>query len=114
MPPFIIEAVGPDGVFGVFEDDGDTGYLYVYEPNKSSILQNLHIYNRSTEVDVQEKDVFVIWSADETKCGVVVWGQMRGIINLAGGRSFRMPLRSRGSPGVTDAEWLKGFEKGSG
>jgi len=30
---FIVEAEGPNGIFGVFEDDGETGYLYIYEPD---------------------------------------------------------------------------------
>ena len=28
---FVREAAGPPGLFGVFEDDGETGYLYLYE-----------------------------------------------------------------------------------
>lgn len=106
---FIKEAPGPSGLFGVFEDDGETGYLYLYEPEGQGVTRHLHIYNRTPELDVTEADVEVEWSADQTKCGVRVWGKMRGIINVASGQEGRVMLASRSSPGIGDAEWMKGF-----
>jgi len=43
---FIVEAKGPNGILGVFEDDGDMGYLYIYEPAGAGIVQHLHTYDR--------------------------------------------------------------------
>ncbi len=106
---FMAEAGGPPGVFGVFEDDGETGYLYFYEPDGREVFQHLHLYDRSPDLPVQEKDVRVVWSEDLSKCGVLIWGKMRGIINLATGQEGRVWLESRNTPGIGDAEWLKGF-----
>jgi hypothetical protein len=106
---FIREASGPSGLVAVFEDDGETGYLYLYEPEGRGVLRDLHVYDRTSEVDVKEGDVQVEWSADQTKCGVRIWGLMRGIFNLASGQEGRVWLTSRNTPGVTDAAWLEGF-----
>ena len=106
---FIVEASGPSGLFGVFEDDGETGYLYLYEPDGQGVTRHLHIYDRTPELHVQESDVQVEWSTDQTKCGVRIWGKMRGIINVASGQEGRVWLVGRSTPGIGDAEWMKGF-----
>ena len=54
---FIAEAPGPDGFFAVFDDNGETGYLYVYRPGEG-IQNHLRIYVRSSKLDVTED-----WSA---------------------------------------------------
>lgn len=106
---FIKEKVGPPGVFGVFEDDGETGYLYICEPEGRGVMRHLHIYDRSPEVRVEEGDVEVTWSDDLKKCGVRIWGKMRGIIDLASDREGRVWLANRDTPGIGDSEWLLGF-----
>jgi hypothetical protein len=105
---FIKEAEGPMGVFCVFEDDGETGYLYIYKPN-GGIVRHLHVYDRSILLPIGEQDVRVEWSVDLTKCGVFIWDKMRGIIYLASEREGRVWLENRDTPGIGDLEWLKGF-----
>jgi len=107
---FIKEAPGPPGLFGVFEDDGRTGYLYLYEPDGRGIVTHLGIYDRSPDLNVSEEDVEVEWSTDLSKCGVRIWGQMRGIIDLALKREGRVLLENRNTPGIGDSEWLDGFD----
>src|SRR5947208_15880928 len=106
---FVTEAAGPPGVFGVFEDDGETGYLYLYEPDGRKVFQHLHIYDRTPDLPIREQDLRVIWSEDLSKVGVLIWGKMRGIINLTTGQEGRVWLENRNTPGISDAEWLKGF-----
>lgn len=106
---FIKDAEGPSGIFCVFEDDGDTGYLYIYEPESRGVVRHLHIYDRSPELNVHEQDVKVEWSIDLNKCGVRIWGKLRGIIDLASDREGRVWLASRETPGIGDSEWLRGF-----
>ena len=83
--------------------------MYVYQPDEKRILRHLHLYDRSADLKVAENDVIVVWSADKSKCGVVIWGKMRGIIDLASGREGRVWIDSRDTPGIGDAEWLAGF-----
>lgn len=108
---FICEAAGPPGLFGVFEDDGDTGYLYVYEPEGRGVVSHLHIYDRNASLDVTEADVHVEWSSDMNKCGVIIWSKFRGIINVATMQEGRVWMESRQTPGIADKTWLAGFIK---
>lgn len=80
---FIKESARPTGVFGIFEDDGETSYLYIYEPEGNGVICHLHIYSRNTDASVREDDVQVQWSADGTKCDVRIFGEMRGFINIS-------------------------------
>jgi hypothetical protein len=106
---FVREAAGPPGLFGVFEDDGETGYLYLYEPGGREVFHHLHIYDRTPHLSVREEDVRVVWSENLSKVGVQIWGAMRGIINVATGQEGRVWLESRDTPGIDDEEWLSGF-----
>ena len=106
---FIIHARGVGGRLGVFEDDGESGYLYLYEPQGRKVLRHLHIYDRTRNLDVSARDVQVTWSSDGTKVGVVIWGKMRGIIDTQNDRDGRVWLESRDTPGIADRDWLRGF-----
>ena len=107
---FIVHAVGTGNQACVFEDDGQAGYLYLYCLPEQTVVRHLHIYDRSEKLPVTRRDVQVLWSDEGTKCGVKIWGKMRGIIDLASDREGRVWLESRDTPGVADAEWLKGFQ----
>lgn len=106
---FILHANGPDQTFAVFEDDGDSGYLYLYSSAEQTVLRFLHIYDHSRKLDVAPGDVEVMWAAGRTKCGVAIWGKMRGIIDLAGRGEGRVWMESRDTPGIGDQKWLEGF-----
>lgn len=106
---FIVYEIGLNNQIAVFEDEGDTGYLYVYSSREQEIDRYVHIYDRSEKLPVMREDVEVIWSEDGNKCGVVIWGKLRGIINLISNQEGRVWLESRDTPGVGDEEWLKGF-----
>ena len=51
MRDFILDKVGPSGLACGFEDDGETGYLYLYDPNGRGVLEDLQIYNRAGELE---------------------------------------------------------------
>lgn len=106
---FIRYEKGPDDCFAVFEDEGETGYLYLYNSANDAISSHLHLYDRSAKVDIGPEDVQVVWSDDLSKCGVVIWGKMRGIIDLKNGREGRVWLQDRNTPGIGDRDWLTGF-----
>ena len=110
MDGFTKEASGPNGIFGVFDDDGETGYLYLYEPHGRGIFAHVRVYSEAQSLKVIESDVVVQWSFDLGKCGVTIWGKMRAIIYLQSGQSGRVLIENRGSPGIGDNEWLSGFE----
>lgn len=107
MGSFIVEAEGPTGLFGVFEDDGETGYLYLYEPDKSRISRHLHVYDRSEFAQGTESDVNVVWSKDAEKCGVTIAGRFYGMFEIGSQRWASAPLKS---DGIQDEAWLEGFQ----
>lgn len=109
MTDFIVDELGPNGLFAVFEDDGETGYLYVYEQDGKGVMKHLKIYSSARKLNVQEGDVQVIWSERGDKCGVVVWGGVRGIIDLAHDQEAASSVDDRQSPPITDPKWLAGF-----
>jgi hypothetical protein len=106
---FILYASGPNKTFAVFEDDGDSGYLYLFSATDQTVLRILHVYDRSPRLTVASENVQVMWAAGKTKCGVVIWGEMRGIIDLAHGKEGRVWMEDRDTPGIDDRDWLQGF-----
>lgn len=93
-----------------FEHDGLTGYLYVFVITSDEVTHYVQVYTCVPNLEVCEADVEVVWSADRTKCGVVIWGEMRGIIDIANDLTGRATISSRLSPGVNNLEWLRGFD----
>lgn len=109
---YVSDTSGPDCYVAFFEDDGETGYLYVSDREKQEIVKHVQIYTNSKRLDVSSDDVRVVWSSDGTKCGVIIWGGMRGIIDLEKGVEGRAFLETRSSPPISDPSWLKGFALG--
>ncbi len=110
MRGFILDDVGSRGLACVFQDDGETGYFYLYDEGGSGVLDDLHIYTRSANLDVAENVVEMLWSRDGNKCGVVIWERMRGIFNIQENTKIAARLESPDTSPITDPEWLKNFE----
>lgn len=94
----------------MFEDERETGYLYVYSVGTGTIENHVHIYDQSVALQITKDNVDVRWSNDESKCAVQIWGQTRGVIDLRAKKEGRAWLENRDTPGISGKEWLKGFE----
>jgi hypothetical protein len=94
-----------DGFQFFFEQDDETGYLYV--GNDQEITHHLHIYNRSTAFSVAEDDVRVVLNEDGSRCGVFIFGKLRGVLGF-NGDSYR-PADTMLGEGLTDPKWTTGF-----
>ncbi len=108
---FVGDTDGPAEYVGFFEDTGETGDLYVSDRKQDKIVQHLQVYVDPGSLEVKEDDVEVFWSSDGSKCGVRIWGGMRGIIDMRKQRSVRAPLWNRLSEPIRDRNWLRGFEQ---
>lgn len=95
----------------IFEDDGDTGYLYLYASKTQEIMKHLHLYDHNPQLALSSQDIEVLWSTDESKCSVEIWSEIRGIIDLRRNREGRAWLKDRTTPGIDDQDWLEGFER---
>jgi len=107
---FIAYEKGPDHLFAVFEDDGRTGYFYLYDARQQEIVEQVHNYDRSKKLPIELVDVRLVWSRDGQKCAVIIWDKIRGIIDRTKTRPGRVWMEDKYSPGITDNEWLSGFE----
>lgn len=109
---FLVAALDSRGQrAAVFEDEGETGYLYVYSVGAAAVQAHVHVYDRSDALQIAKGSVDVLWSTDESKCAVRIWGQVRGIIDLRMRKEGRAWLENRDTPGISDTEWLRGFER---
>lgn len=109
MRGFVVEAGNEEGLFAVFEDDGETGYLYYYEPDGAGIIDSLHIYDHPRKIGIKKTDVEVVWSKQFEKCGVKLWGDFYGIFDLGRSQKIAHYINDRGTPPISDPVLLDGF-----
>jgi hypothetical protein len=95
-----------NGYRAFFEQDDETGYLYLADPEK--ILLDLHIYNRKPSLLIREHEVEVIWAKAGERCGVLIRGKLCGVIGLNG--DLCRPAHVLDSEGITDPKWTIGFD----
>ena len=100
-----IVGVAFNGYDAFFEQDDATGYLYLLD--KTGVLYDLHIYNRKPSFSVSEKDVQVIWTDSGDRCGVLIFGKLRGVIGING--DLYRPAYVMESDGIAKPEWRRGF-----
>ena len=110
---FVADTYGLDDFVAVFEECANKGTLYLSDLREDRIIRHLHIYDNGGALNVCEEDVQVVWSIDLTKCAVIIWGRMRGVMDINNNQEERVKVESRDTPGIRDPEWLKGFEEAS-
>jgi hypothetical protein len=106
---FILYSPGPDGIFAVFEDGAETGWFYLYAQSQKKVLRCAHVYNRSN-VAVGEDEVDVGWAADDSVCGIAVFGQFRAFLGISSDLEIRKPIVSADEDGICAQDWPPGFE----
>jgi len=110
---FVVYDYYDNGLVGFFEDDVDTGYLYVYDTATKSVVKDLQVYTRVPHLGVLRNDIEILWSGDGEKCAVAIWGGIRGIIDLRRDLEGRILLESQDTPSIVDPDWISGFDLGS-
>ena len=93
---FLIGEFSPDGKWCVtFEDNGETGYLYIQHVNEKGetgdIFDHLWIYNRIMPPISACKEVYILWNDDSTKAGLIVDQECWGIFDLKSRRKLNAP-----------------------
>ena len=106
---FILYSPGPDGIFAVFEDRAETGWFYLYGQTQKKILRCTHVYNRSN-VAVGEDEVDVGWAADDSACGIAIFGRFRAFLGISNDLEIRKPIMSADENGISERDWPPGFE----
>ncbi len=75
----------------VFEDDGETGYLYGLDNRRDEnrILDALHIYNVSNAVDREKPSlVKILWSQDGLKAALLINEFPHAVFDFAAKRGY--------------------------
>ena len=75
------------GVF--FEDDGDTGYFYLFDPRAAGgekILSAIQIYKKRPNIN--SRDINIIWDKSETKIAVAIKNKIRGIFDIISNMNY--------------------------
>lgn len=104
MKTFIKIIKCPHGLFGVFEDDGETGYLYSYLPDKREIKLDLIIYQNSLCLPApSSNDIKLDYDKKSNLCGIYVWEKLRGYIEFPALARERLKFFKPDDPGLTSA-----------
>jgi hypothetical protein len=106
---FILYSDGPEGIFAVLEDFDQTGWFYLYDAKERKILKAAHIYNRANAA-VEEDIVDIAWAADDSACGLALWGEFRAFFGLSNDLQLRKQVLDSEERGIPPAEWPAGFE----
>jgi len=106
---FILSSPGPEGIWAVFEDETATGWFYLYDASQKKILRSTHVYNRCN-VAVGDDEIDIGWSADDSVCGLAVFGQFRAFLGVSSDLQKRKPIRDADEDGFYAQDWPPGFE----
>jgi hypothetical protein len=88
----VIEGPSPSQPFGiVFEDDGETGYLYGldFSNQDNAIVDALHIYNVQQVSDRHKpSQIQLVWSNDGLKAALLINGYPHAIFDFVAKRGY--------------------------
>ncbi|HLU67180.1 MAG TPA: DUF2251 domain-containing protein, partial [Kofleriaceae bacterium] len=95
----------PGSGFGVvFEDDGETGYLYVTNEGATEIFDALHLYDRGGPGQVVAgEELDVVWNPALERAGLHYHGAFQAVIDFANRRAM---CRTGFPP--ADSRWCRG------
>lgn len=115
---FIVDYVSPDESWiVVFEDDGETGYLYlgVWKNGEfAGIVDHLWIYNQISPPIKECKEVFIIWSDDSSRAGLIVDDECWGIFDIKTKRKMNAPRNGNCIVSIERKFWDYGLAENDG
>ena len=116
---FIIQSYSPDDKWiVVFEDNGETGYIYFCSSKENGeldkIVDNLWIYNQINPPIEKCKKVFIIWSDDSNRAGLIIDGECWGILDLTSKRKLNAPRDKNMIVSIDMEVWNNGVLKNEG
>lgn len=100
---------GPDHIFAVFEQSQQSGWFYLFDAKRQRILKGVHIYRRES-IEINEEFVDIGWSADDSACGLALWGEFRAFLGISNDLEISKPLVNAEEDGIPPNGWPAGFE----
>ena len=78
-PSTFIKSFNGTGFGMVFEDDGETGYLYATNEKADKIFDALHLYNSKSPNKLSSHDkLFIVWNPKMEKAGYSIITSFKG------------------------------------
>lgn len=116
---FVIDSSSPNNKWvTVFEDNGETGYMYLCSSNENEefdrIVDHLWIYNQINPPIEECKKVFIIWSDDSNRTGLIVDGECWGIFDLSSKRKLNAPREKDMIASIERQVWDNGIGENQG
>jgi hypothetical protein len=114
---YLIIEDSPDGKwYASFEDDGRVAYLYLgkYNNDNSVIHDDLWIYNKISPPIEKCKEVFLFWTEDSAKVGLIVDQECWGIYDLKSWRKLNAPREGNIIKTISKEIWDKGVTSWDG
>ncbi len=116
---FLISEYSPDEKWCVtFEDNGETGYLYIQHVNEKGeagdIFDHLWVYNQIMPPIGACKEVFILWNDDSTRACLIVDQECWGIFDLKSWRKLNAPRKDNEILEISFDVWEKGIDETDG
>lgn len=116
---FVIDSSSPNNKWiTVFEDNGETGYMYLCSSNENGefdkIVDHLWIYNQINPPIKECRKAFIIWSDDSSRTGLIIDGECWGIFDLFSKRKLNAPRDKNAIVSIERRVWDNGIEENEG
>jgi Uncharacterized protein conserved in bacteria (DUF2251) len=105
----MLYCAGPNQLFAVFEDSQKSGWFYLYDAKQRKVVRGAHIYDRDS-VAVEEDIVDIGWAADDSACGLALWGQFRAFLGVSNEVEIRKAVTNADEDGIPSDAWPPGFD----
>lgn len=115
----VIESYSPNNKWiSVFKDNGETGYMYLWSSNENGeldkIVDHLWNYNQINPPIEKCKKVFIIWSDDSNRTGLIVDGECWGMFDFSSKRKLNAPRNKNTIISVERQVWDNGIRENEG
>ena len=105
----MLYSAGPDHLFAVFEQSQQSGWFYLFDAKQQRILKGVHIYSHES-ININEEFVDIGWSADDSACGLALWGEFRAFLGISSDLQTGKPMTNADEEGIPSSEWPAGFQ----
>lgn len=105
----MLYSAGPDQILAVFEHTEQSGWFYLFDATQGRVLKGAHIYDLESE-GISEEFVDIGWAADDSACGLALWGEFRAFLGISDDLEVSKPMTSADEEGIPSSQWPAGFE----
>ena len=106
---FMLYSAGPDALFAVFENLQPSGWFYLYDARERRVLRGTLVRGEEN-VAMEEEIVDIGWAADDSACGLALWGEFRAFLGVSNNVEISKPVMDTDEHGISSTDWPAGFD----